>query len=54
MKFYYDYRYIIEGKMKGKACRVRKGLHGSAKYPKVKRAAEDSEGWRTTNRTGMP
>jgi len=46
--------------MKGKAYRERKRPHmlsdlaSSATYPEVKRAAEDWEGWRTTNRRGMP
>jgi len=29
-------------------------LASSATYPKVKRAAEDREGWRATKRRGMP
>jgi len=28
-------------------------LVSSAKYPEVKRATEDREGWRTTDRRGM-
>jgi len=29
-------------------------LESSAKYLEVKRAEEDQEGWRATNRRGMP
>ena len=55
-------REIIEGRMKGKACRGRKRLYmlndlrptSSAMYAEVKMAAEDREGWRAINRRGMP
>jgi len=46
--------------MKGRAFQGRNRLNmlsdlaSSAKYPEVKRAAEDREVWRATNRTGMP
>ena len=50
----------MEWRMKDKAYHGRKRLHmlsdvaSSAKYLEVKRAAEDSEAWRATNRRGMP
>jgi len=46
--------------MKRKAYRGRRRLHmlndlaSSAKYPEVKRAAEDRGGLRATNRRGIP
>jgi len=45
--------------MKGKTFQERKRLHmlsdlaSSVKYPVVKRAAEDWEGWRGTQRRGL-
>jgi len=49
---------ITEGRMKGKAYRGRRRLHmlsdiaSSAKYQEVKRAAEDREGQRATDKRG--
>jgi len=52
-------RDITEGRMKSKASHGRKRLHmlsdlaSSAKYPEMKRAAENRQRWRATNKKGM-
>jgi len=48
---------IIEGRMKGKAYHGGERLRyltSSAKCQEVKRTAEDRDGWRATDRRGMP
>jgi len=58
MQFYCEK--FVKARIKGKAYQRRKRLHMlsdltfSAKYPEVKTAAEDDEGWRVTSKNKTP